>query len=68
MWRFAGHVETSNTHLVGVRIHKHLQERVVQLGVAVALLVRGGPLNEPDEVLLGLVESVHGARHDGRCN
>ena len=48
------------THLVGVCIHEHLQEGVVQLGVAVALLIRGGPLHEPDEVLLGLVEGVNG--------
>ena len=44
--------------LVGVGIHEHLQQGVVQLGVAVALLVRGGPLHEPDEVLLGLVEGA----------
>ena len=47
------------TDLVGVGIHKHLQQRVVQLGVAVALLVRRGLLHEPDEVFLGLVEGVH---------
>ena len=49
-----GRIETD---LVGVGIHKHLQQRVVQLGVAVALLVRGGLLHEPDEVLLELVEA-----------
>ena len=60
----------SKTHLVGVGIHKHLQQGVVQLGVAVALLVRGGPLHEPDEVLLGLVEGadsgVGGGGHLGK--
>ena len=48
------------TDLVGVGIHKHLQQGVVELGVAVALLVRRGLLHEPDEVLLGLVEGVDG--------
>ena len=60
MWRFPVHVESSNTHLVGVGIHKHLQQRVVHLGVTVALLVRGGLLHKPDEVLLGLIEGVDG--------
>ena len=51
-------VGRNETDLVGVGIHKHLQQRVVELGVAVALLVRHGLLDEPDEVLLGLVEGV----------
>ena len=50
----------SKTRLVGVRINEHLQEGMVQLGVAVALLIRGGLLHKPDEVLLGLVEGVDG--------
>ena len=58
MWRQCRSRGEEENYLVGVGIHKHLQQGVVQLGVAVALLVRGGPLHEPDEVLLGLVEGV----------
>merc|ERR1712133_313692 len=53
------------TILVGVSIHKQLQERVVHLGVRVALLVIDSLLHEPDEVFLGLVKSVDWARHLG---
>ena len=47
--------------IVGVSFSKHLQEAVVKLGVAVALLVSHGLLHPPDEVLLGLVEGADGA-------
>merc|ERR1712227_622070 len=47
------------TILIGVCIHKQLQERMVHLGVRVTLLVVDCLLDEPDEVLLGLVEGVH---------
>ena len=51
-------MERITTNLVGVGINKHLQQGVVQLGVAVALLVCGGLLHKPDKVLFGLVEGV----------
>ena len=49
------------TIIVGVGLSKHLQEAVVQLGVAVALPVGHGLLHPPDEVLLGLVEGADGS-------
>merc|ERR1712105_445558 len=49
------------TIIVGVGLSKHLQQAVVQLRVAVALLVSHGLLNPPDEVLLGLVEGADGS-------
>ena len=49
------------TVIVGVGFSKHLEQAVVQLTVAVALLVSHGLLHPPDEVLLGLVEGADGA-------
>merc|ERR1719341_1977214 len=53
------------TVIVGVGFSKHLQQAVVQLRVAVALLVSHGLLHPPDEVLLGLVEGADGAGAGG---
>ena len=49
------------TIIVGVGFGEHLEQAVVQLRVAVALLVRYGLLHPPDEVLLGLIEGADGA-------
>ena len=53
------------TILVGVSVHEELEEGVVELRVGVGLLVSHSLLDKPDEVLLGLVEGVHWARHLG---
>merc|ERR1712227_726954 len=50
---------------VGVSIHEQFQERMIHFGVRVTLLVCHCSLDKPDEVFLGLVEGVHGARHLG---
>merc|ERR1711942_271583 len=47
------------TILVGVSINKELKQGMIQLRVRVALLVLDGLLDEPDEILLGLVEGVN---------
>merc|ERR1712112_373324 len=46
------------TVLICVGVHEQLQERLIHLGMRIALLVIDGLLHEPDEVFLGLVESV----------
>ena len=49
--------------LVGVHVHKELQQGVVQLKSGSSSSGRSQHsllLHEPDEVLLGLVEGVHG--------
>merc|ERR1711972_306121 len=48
---------------VGVCINKQLQEGMVHLGVRVTFLVVDSLLDEPNEVLLGLVEGVDGCAH-----
>merc|ERR1719342_1230008 len=52
---------------VGIGINKQLQEGMVHLSVRVTFLVVDCLLDEPDEVLLGLVEGVYSCgvgRHD----
>merc|ERR1712168_856533 len=48
---------------VGVSIDEQLQERMIQLGMRVTLLIGDCSLDKPDEIFLGLVESVDWARH-----
>merc|ERR1712228_642313 len=57
----------NETISVGVSINKNLEQGVIQLRVGIALLVLDGLLDEPDEVLLGLVEGIDSSgcgRHD----
>merc|ERR1712227_470760 len=58
----------NKTISVGVSIHEQLQERMIHLRMRVTLLVCHSSLHEPDEVLLGLVEGVHWARHLGNIS
>ena len=50
------------------KVSQHLQEAVVLLGVAVALLVSHGHLHPPVEVLLGLVEGAGAGGHRNGVN
>merc|ERR1712215_110183 len=42
---------------VGVDIHKHLDKTMVELGMSVTLLIFNSLFDEPNEILLGLIEA-----------